>query len=862
MANSTFYITPLETPLQVIVDTTRTQPEGYGYSANGVAGQILFSAGGANSYWSYTTALNVNSAIHANNSTFLGGVAAIDYQRSSGLADNVARMAANSASYIGTLAASLVVSNTQLQANLSSYQTISGLAANIALLAANSATYLSGNSAANLIAYAANAYSNAIAYAANVYANAIAYATPAISGLSSSAKQVTDLQVALRGNSYISFTPYQGDLVENPNSINALLYDTGGGTYIKGDGVTNDAPAINALLSVAAAAGKSVRFPAGTYRLNSQINMVSNLRVICDPNAVFVRYFTTTGSFAMLTQSSFSTKIANVYWYSGTLKSADTSNTGWGGNAVGFYGDDITLDTLRIDGYGTKNGGGRAVACNGNNIRIFNPYFFNVAPYTGCGGIRVTGGSGFLCVGGYVESGDDVFQFVPAIPGALPTADTSIDNGMYIGCVGYSYGARLIAVVLGNQTQEVGVSGFPACTASIRDCSFIGIKGKGVARPAIIQNSDSSGKIQRITIHDCTLGGQSDDAVSSSGGAVYLTGWQCSGGIEEIEIVNCSVTTPDRTAIYVDGFRTNANAALTNGTNKFNVRNVRVNGGRFDAPTSGAYFVVQMNGANGFSMRDATLYCANNEAFQIGTGSNTDAYCYNVLLDNLVIANVGTNQYGVKLQLANNAIIKHIRLYPGATETNACGIYVGPSTNRVLIKDNDLSYLNGSLTINNLIGSNCIISDNRGYTSQDVFFARKTGDEARSSNTTLTADSELKLVGLEASTTYEIFSFLRWNQGATANGGFQAQFAIESSSGAYDFEYTSAPSLTAARSNESSTQQPTITTALNERIMTIWGILRTGTSTANLVVNWAQQNSSTQSVTLRQNSSLRAQKRT
>jgi len=48
---------------------------------------------------------------------------------------------ANNTSYVGSVTAANVVSNAQLQSNLSNYQTTAGLSANVATLAANSSTY-------------------------------------------------------------------------------------------------------------------------------------------------------------------------------------------------------------------------------------------------------------------------------------------------------------------------------------------------------------------------------------------------------------------------------------------------------------------------------------------------------------------------------------------------------------------------------------------------------------------------------------------------------------------------------------------------------------------------------------------------
>lgn len=93
-------------------------------------------------YGKSESALNVNSALTSNNSSYLGGTAAAGYQTTAGLSANVATLTANNTSFVGSVSAANVVSNAQLSANLSNYQTTAGLSANVATLAANSATYL------------------------------------------------------------------------------------------------------------------------------------------------------------------------------------------------------------------------------------------------------------------------------------------------------------------------------------------------------------------------------------------------------------------------------------------------------------------------------------------------------------------------------------------------------------------------------------------------------------------------------------------------------------------------------------------------------------------------------------------------
>lgn len=76
------------------------------------------------------------------------------YQTTAGLAANVATLTANNTAFVGNVAAVNVVSNTQLQSNLTSYQTIVGLAANVVLLTSNSTNFVGAIPAANIVSNA------------------------------------------------------------------------------------------------------------------------------------------------------------------------------------------------------------------------------------------------------------------------------------------------------------------------------------------------------------------------------------------------------------------------------------------------------------------------------------------------------------------------------------------------------------------------------------------------------------------------------------------------------------------------------------------------------------------------------------
>lgn len=625
---------------------------------------------------------------------------------------------------------------------------------------------------------------------------------------------------------------------------------------VTGLGTVDESTAVNALFVSTAAAGQTVWFPKGTYSFDSRIFVVHGLTVIADPNAVFNKRFATSGSNGFVGQSSYSAKVSKISWSGGYFTVPDNSVETYGGNIFALYGDDIDLSDITIDGFGAPNAGGRAYVLNGDRIFMFNPVVRNPNHAVGNGGIRVTGGDGFRCIGGYVESGDDVLQFVPSIAGALPISDTDITNGMYIGCTGKSYSARLIAVVVGNQTANIGATA--PNQASVKDCSYIGCKGVGGAKAVTIQNTDSTGSITRLTITNCTLGGTLD---TSATGAIVITAYTLGGGIDTVDFTGCSVITPSKTAIYINGITTGTAGA---GANLHNVRNIHWDGGRIEAPGDGSSFAVTMLGVNGGSFSNCRIVANGNEAVQVATGSGSTRQCYNIVFNNVTFDQIADAQYGIKMQIASSCLVTGSRFLPadvGTTDSRA--VYfntASPGASYCTVRDCDASTLTSTANLfTNPTTNNCLVTNVRGYTGAvDLIEAVKSVDQSKTSDTTLANDSELSIV-IPANTTYEIFCFVRWNQGASALGGIQFQMPT-SGGGSIDWEYTPAPSLTAARSTGSTVQQPTIATALNERVYTAWGVLAAGNFDVTLALQWAQQASNGTATTVRQNSILRGRK--
>lgn len=125
--------------------------------------------------------LNVNNALTSNNASYLGGVAAADYQLESGLSANVATLAANAATYLNGKTEGNLNVNSSLTSNnalylggvaAADYQLESGLAANVAALTANLATYIIANT--GIVSNALGVFVNS-SYIATLSANNTTY---------------------------------------------------------------------------------------------------------------------------------------------------------------------------------------------------------------------------------------------------------------------------------------------------------------------------------------------------------------------------------------------------------------------------------------------------------------------------------------------------------------------------------------------------------------------------------------------------------------------------------------------------------------------------------------------------------------
>jgi hypothetical protein len=135
---------------------------GGGGEPGGLDTQVQFNDGGVFNGTAGLTFNKTSNTLAVGNTITVGGstVATETYTN-----DKAANAYSNAVSYVDGKS---YVNTSQLSSNLANYQTTAGLADNVATLAANSATYLGGNTASDLRTYsdqmAGNAYSNAVSY--------------------------------------------------------------------------------------------------------------------------------------------------------------------------------------------------------------------------------------------------------------------------------------------------------------------------------------------------------------------------------------------------------------------------------------------------------------------------------------------------------------------------------------------------------------------------------------------------------------------------------------------------------------------------------------------------------------------------
>ena len=144
-ANNSLYLGGIAAASYVNTSQLSSNLSGYQTTA-GLSANVatLTSNNSTYAFGKSEVALNVNSALTSNNSSYLGGTAASGYQTTAGLSANVATLTSNNTSFVGSVSAANVVSNAQLSANLANYAPLGGATFTGAVVVSNNLT-VTGN---------------------------------------------------------------------------------------------------------------------------------------------------------------------------------------------------------------------------------------------------------------------------------------------------------------------------------------------------------------------------------------------------------------------------------------------------------------------------------------------------------------------------------------------------------------------------------------------------------------------------------------------------------------------------------------------------------------------------------------------
>lgn len=384
--------------------------------------------------------------------------------------------------------------------------------------------------------------------------------------------------------------------------------------------------AINDAIAWSATSGQTVYGLGGTYRVLppttglSYLNLVSGASVECFTGCIIRRSYDVSGNKAVLHNDQTS-PIENASWTGGIFETTIDPETGtfYSGNVIKISGTDVKLTDVEVKGYGA----GRAMALNGNRIVVIRPLIRNANP-DDAGGIRFTGGDGFRCWGGYVESGGDAALQFSCAPGNGPITD-----GAYIGTTGKSSTGRLLLV---------GTS-----YDAIRHVRFEGVSGVGGAggNAIKVQNltriSGVNTPISDVVFRDVDITSPSSGATQES--VVVLNELPEAGMVSNINFENLVIRNPNGTPFLVKA-----------GEIGSKIDGLRWRGGGV-FPTKAGFPALSL------SFLSNALF----DSIELGSGTDQNivvigatATCENVVFSDVVLRNVPAGRQGVQFNLAKN----------------------------------------------------------------------------------------------------------------------------------------------------------------------------------------------------------------
>lgn len=247
----------------------------------------------------------------------------------------------------------------------------------------------------------------------------------------------------------------RAELVRQRSRVEALIATVDSRLALPGDavdvvkvfGVPNDggggaAQAINR--AIAAAAGRALFFPAGTYLLEDSIRPVTGTRLYFSPDAEMRRGFdggNGDGRGALI-QGAPSFAVEDVTVVGGVWTNP---NHAYAGRVLTAIGRRWLVDSLRVTSWAPVRAPSSCVNLAGDDLTMRNCLLTGSAGRINQDGIRVMCGTRLRIADCYVESGDDCFCAFPteSTQGAL--RGHGLSDVKFARCAGVSTQARFLA---------------------------------------------------------------------------------------------------------------------------------------------------------------------------------------------------------------------------------------------------------------------------------------------------------------------------------------------------------------------------------------------------------------------------------
>lgn len=474
-----------------------------------------------------------------------------------------------------------------------------------------------------------------------------------------------------------------------------------------GDGVVDDAPAINAMNAAAAAFGFTAYLPPSpsgdTYACNSKVLVVSGLRSQID-GWLKKNYGSGTGELSSFLTSALTpegklSKVTDVrLWGQGGIVNPQMFQ----GNLCFLYGDHIFIRDLQADGFSNS----RAWNFAGDDIHIDNLGCTNPVPEAGNGGFRYYAGNGFRATNCWGESGDDLFQLVPPGNSASAFFNQDITNAWYIGCHGRSYIGRVCVTAL----ATTSLAGIITMASSILDSGFLACTGfGGRAAGIMVSNQNSSGVIKNVDHINCTIDQKfadnrlidgPDAPIQFGPGDIYINAVAGTGGIKHCTLrkvvvrnsPGCSAAVLGVLAedtLFEDCEMERSTLQPDKDVTSFKGTRTKVKGGYYDGKGTGTY----------------VLRFRNNGGSDVGPVSPC--------VEGPTIVGIGNGCSGVGITNAVHPAIKRATFVEVPGSVSAEAYFIGSNCSDATTIENDLTGITNTTKFVNLATGTLITDNNR-----------------------------------------------------------------------------------------------------------------------------------------------------